>query len=119
MELYRQACNFVSDYVFNHNFEFTQSRLNQALYTDMWKKFKIKSQMAQSAIRTVVARYKTVRIQMARKPYRYQDVNTGKCYAEPRDLTWLRQPISFNPPQVDLQRGRDKDGVLTINTIHG
>ena len=60
MELYRKACNFVSDYVFNHNFEFAQSCLNQALYTDMRKKFKIKSQMAQSAIQTVVARYKTV-----------------------------------------------------------
>lgn len=73
MELYRQACNFVSDYVFNHNFEFKQSHLNKALYADIRGKFKLKSQMAQSVIRTVVARYKTVRTQMARKPYRYQD----------------------------------------------
>ena len=60
---------------------------------------------------------------MARKSYRYQDVNTGKWHAEPRDLIWLRQPISFNRSQVELQCGHDgsyrKDGILTINTIHG
>ena len=45
-------------------------------------------------------------------------MNTGKWYAEPRDLAWLRKPISFNRPQVGLQRGCDwsyrKDGILTI-----
>ena len=67
----------------------------------------LKSQMAQSVIRTVIARYKTVKTQMKRNHYKYQDINTSEWYREIRDLTWLQKPITFNRPQVDLQRNRD------------
>ncbi|MBZ4026012.1 transposase, partial [Ligilactobacillus salivarius] len=96
MEQYRQACNYVSEYIFNHDFDMKQSRLNKELYTKLRNLFSLKSQMAQSVIRTVIARYKTVKTQMARKPYKYQDQNTGEWYREVRDLTWLHKPISFN-----------------------
>ena len=124
MEQYRQACNYVSEYIFNHDFDMKQSRLNRELYTELRNLFGLKSQMAQSVIRTVIARYKTVKTQMARKPYKYQDQNTGEWYREVRDLTWLRKPISFNRPQVDLQRTRDWSylstcGQLSINTLDG
>ena len=125
MEQYRQACNYVSEYIFNHDFDMKQSRLNRELYTELRNLFSLKSQMAQSVIRTVIARYKTVKTQMARKPYKYQDQNTGEWYREVRDLTWLRKPISFNRPQVDLQRTRDWSylstprGQLSINTLDG
>lgn len=60
---------------------------------------------------------------MARRPYKYQDQNTGEWYREVRDLTWLHKPISFNRPQVDLQRNRDwsylSSGQLSINTLDG
>ncbi|MBM6956500.1 IS200/IS605 family element transposase accessory protein TnpB, partial [Ligilactobacillus salivarius] len=73
--------------------------------------------------RSVIARYKTVKTQMARRPYKYQDQNTGEWYREVRDLNWLHKPISFNRPQVDLQRNRDwsylSSGQLSINTLDG
>ncbi|MDH5818403.1 transposase, partial [Lactobacillus helveticus] len=56
---YRDACNFISQYIFEHAFELKQSKLNKALYHDLRDKFELKSQMAQSAIKTVIARYKT------------------------------------------------------------
>ncbi|MDK6810623.1 transposase, partial [Ligilactobacillus agilis] len=56
-------------------------------------------------------------------PYKYQDINTGEWYREIRDLTWLQKPITFNRPQVDLQRNRDwsylSSGQLSINTLNG
>ena len=123
MEQYRLACNYVSGYIFNHNFDMKQSRLNKVLYTNLRSLFMLKSQMAQSVIRTVIARYKTVKTQMKRNPYKYQDINTGEWYREIRDLTWLQKPITFNRPQVDLQRNRDwsylSSGQLSINTLNG
>ena len=123
MKQYRQACNYVSEYIFNHDFDMKQSRLNKKLYTKLRNLFSLKLQMAQSVIRTVIARYKTVKTQMARRPYKYQDKNTGEWYRKVRDLNWLHKPISFNSPQVDLQRNRDwsylSSGQLSINTLYG
>ena len=123
-ERYRQACNYVSNYVFNHDMLLKQAELNKTLYHDIRDLFGLKAQMAQSVIRTVVARYKTVRTQLHQQPFKYQDINTGKWYCEPRNLSWLRKPIRFSRPQADLQRNRDwsysaKHNRLSINTLHG
>lgn len=107
MEQYRQACNYVSEYIFNHDFDMKQSSLNKELYSKLRNLFSLKSQIAQSVIRTVIARYKTVKTQMSCSPYKYQEQNTGEWYRETRNLAWLCKPISFNRPQVDLQRNRD------------
>lgn len=123
MEQYRQACNYASKYIFNHDFDMKQSRLNKELYSKLRNLFSLKSQMAQSVIRTVIARYKTVKTQMSCRPYKYQDQNTGEWHRETRNLNWLCKPISFNRPQVDLQRNRDwsylSNGQLSINTLDG
>lgn len=79
MEKYKDACNFISQYVFDNNFELSQSKLNKALYHEIRDQFGLKSQMAQSAIRNVIARYKTVRTQLSQKPYRF---DTGKKTAK-------------------------------------
>lgn len=112
MEQYRQACNEVSQYMFSHGFEMSQAKLNQALYHQLRADYGLKAQMAQSAIRTVVARYRTVKTQLAQKPYRF---NTGQLdqfgnhiwKSTPRTLDWLWYPIAFKRPQLDLQRNRD------------
>lgn len=123
MEQYRLACNYVSEYLFNNNFPLNKNEVQKVIYNTIREKFSLKSQMTISCIRTVIARYKAVKTQMARRPYKYQDQNTGKWYREVRDLNWLHKPISFNRPQVDLQRNRDwsylSSGQLSINTLDG
>ena len=126
---YRDACNFISQYIFEHAFALKQSKLNKALYHDLRDKFELKSQMAQSAIKTVIARYKTVKTQLFQYSFRY---DTGKKDGKGRgiwaqiyrDLTWLWQPINFKRPQLDLQRGRDwsylsATNQLSLNTLNG
>lgn len=128
MEQYRQACNEISLFMFEHNFEMSQAKLNRALYHLLRVNYGLKAQMAQSAIRTVVARYRTVKTQLAQHPYRY---NSGKqdkfgndiWQSVSRDLNWLWKPINFKRPQLDLQRNRDwsikSDHIMSINTVHG
>ena len=59
MSVYRDACNYVSDYVFRTH-DLKQFSLNKALYSTLREKFNLKSQMAQSVLKTVIARYKTI-----------------------------------------------------------
>lgn len=120
MEQYRLACNLVSNYYFDHIFKPKQGDLQKSLYHLIRNKFGLKAQMTQSVFKTVLARYKTVTTQISKKPYKYQDKNTGEWYKEKRDLTWLQKPIRFNRPQYDLVSVRDWSFVksqLSINTI--
>ena len=97
-EAYRNACNFVSDYVFDSKDEKVYS-LNKALYPALRAKYGLKAQMAQSVLKTVVAKYATVRS------------NRQK-----------RTRIRFRAPQYDLVRGRDwswTQGLLSVNTLGG
>ena len=59
MSAYRDACNYVSDYVFQTH-DLKQFSLNKVLYSTLREKFGLKSQMAQSVFKTVIARYKTI-----------------------------------------------------------
>lgn len=127
MEQYRQACNYISQYIFDHDFVLGQNKLSKALYQDIRQRFGLKSQMTQSAIRNVVARYRTVKTQLSQKPYRYDsgekdDRGRAIWRSAKRDLTWLWKPVYFKRPQVDLQRNRDwsilKGGQMSLNTIN-
>ena len=98
LSAYRDACNYVSEYVF-HTHNLKQFSLNKALYIDLRKKFALKSQMAQSVLKTVIARYKTI----------LQNQNE-----------WIKP--SFKKPQYDLVWNRDyslsKD-CFSVNTLDG
>ena len=126
-DAYRQGCNFVSDYIFNHDFPLNATALNKVVYNDLRERFGLKSQMAQSCIRTVVARYKTVQTQLRKQRVwdGYKKDNHGKDVKNyiNKDLTFLWKPIVFNRPQLDLVRNRDysytKDNKMSLNTIHG
>ena len=77
---YRNACNFVSEYVFKtHNLK--QFSLNLELYYELREKFGLGSQMTQSVFKTVIARYKTI---------------------QTNQHQWI-QP-EFKVPQFDLER---------------
>ena len=93
-EQYRLACNFVSQYIFNNNFELNSNRLNKELYRDVREQFNLKAQLTQSVFRTATARYKTTKEQLAQKPFRYKD-KLGEYQKITRTLEWLMKPVLF------------------------
>lgn len=98
MSVYRDACNYVSEYVFRTR-DLKQFSLNKALYSTLRKKFDLKSQMAQSVLKTVIARYKTI-----------LENQNG----------WIKP--SFKKPQYDLVWNRDyslTQNCFSVNTLNG
>lgn len=98
MSVYRNACNYVSDYVFRTH-DLKQFSLNKVLYSDIRGKFGLKSQMAQSVFKTVIARYKTILENQSR---------------------WIK-PF-FRKAQYDLVWNRDyslTQGHFSVNTLNG
>ncbi len=98
MSVYSDACNYVSDYVFRTH-DIKQFSLNKALYSTLRERFGLKSQMAQSVFKTVIAKYKTVL------------ENESK---------WIKP--SFKKPQYDLVWNRDyslTQNCFSVNTLSG
>ncbi len=98
MFVYSDACNYVSNYVFRTH-DLKQFSLNKALYTELREMFGLKSQMAQSVFKTVIARYKTIL------------ENESK---------WIKP--SFKKPQYDLVWNRDyslTQNCFSVNTLKG
>ncbi len=98
MKAYTDACNYVSRYIFEtHNLK--QLSLNKVLYQTLRDEFALKSQMAQSVLKTVIARYKTI-------------LENQK--------EWI-QPV-FKKLQYDLVWNRDysiTDNQFSVNTLLG
>jgi putative transposase len=98
MSVYADACNYVSDYVFRTH-DLKQFSLNKTLYSILRERFGLKSQMAQSVFKTVIARYKTI-------------LENQKKWIKP----------SFKKPQYDLVWNRDYSLVrnyFSVNTLMG
>lgn len=119
---YMLACDAVSTYVFEHDFYLNATGLSKQLYSKLRKDFQLKSQMAQSAIRTVVTRYRSVDTQLKKTPAKF--ICDGVWYKQYRDIRHLKKQISFHKPQADLVRNRDYSFIsgmkkLSINTLSG
>ncbi len=98
MSVYSDACNYVSDYVFQTH-DLKQFSLNKVLYSTLREKFGLKSQMAQSVFKTVIARYKAI-------------LENQKEWIKP----------SFKKPQYDLVWNRDyslTQNCFSVNTLNG
>ena len=98
MSVYCDACNYVSDYVFRTH-DLKQFSLNKILYSTLREKFSLKSQMAQSVFKTVIARYKTI----------LENQNE-----------WIKP--SFKKSQYDLVWNRDyslTQSCFSVNTLNG
>jgi len=98
MSVYCDACNYVSDYVFRTH-DLKQFSLNKVLYFTLRERFGLRSQMAQSVFKTVIAKYKTVL------------ENESK---------WIKP--SFKKPQYDLVWNRDyslTQNRFSVNTLNG
>lgn len=57
---YRSACNWLSKHIYDTK-NLNQANLNNLYYVDLRNQFGLKSQMAQSVMKTVIARYKSVK----------------------------------------------------------
>ena len=68
---YAQACSYISEYIFSHDMNINSNLLSRKLYRTLRSEFGLKSQLAQSAIKTVTARYQTVDTQLKKSPYRF------------------------------------------------
>lgn len=127
MIAFRNGCNMVSNYIFNNDFPLNQIAIQKVIYHQIRTEHQLKSMMSQSAIRRVVARYKTVQTQLRKQSVwdGYKKDNHGKPVKNyiRKDLTFLWKPIFFNRPQLDLVRNRDytikDDHSVTLNTIYG
>jgi IS605 OrfB family transposase len=98
MSVYRDACNYVSDYVLRTH-DLKQFSLNKALYAELRERFGLKSQMTQSVFKTVIARYRTI----------LENQNE-----------WIKP--SFKKPQYDLVWNRDyslTQNCFSVNTLNG
>ena len=126
-EAFRQGCNFVSEYMFDNGFPMNTTTLVKLLYNDLRSKFGLKSQMAQSCVRNVIARYRSVQTQLRKERVwdGYKKDNHGKQVKNyvNKDLEFLWKPIEFKRPQLDLVRNRDyshkDDNTMSLNTIYG
>jgi len=98
MQTYCDACNYVANYIYQtHNLQ--QFSLNQRLYRDLRNRYKLKSQMAQSVVKTVIARYRTILENQHR---------------------WIKP--NFKKPQYDLVWNRDyslTQNIFSVNTLSG
>ena len=98
MSAYSDACNYVSEYIFNTK-NLKQFSLNQILYSTLREQFGLRSQMAQSVFKTVIARYKAI-------------LETQKKWIKP----------NFDKPQYDLVWNRDyslTQNCFSVNTLDG
>lgn len=96
MSVYSSACNYVSDYVFRTH-DLKQFSLNKALYGILRKEFGLKSQMARSVFKTVIARYRIIL---------------------ENQTEWIK-PV-FKKPQYDLVWNRDyslTQNCFSVNTL--
>ena len=58
MSVYKKGCNFVSEIVFDTK-NLNQASLHKVTYETLRTQYGLRSQMAQSVLKTVIARYKT------------------------------------------------------------
>lgn len=100
MRAYSDACNLVADYIFETH-DLIQASLNRTLYRKLRSRFGLRSQMAQSVLKTVTARYRAILTSQHK---------------------WIK-PV-FKKPELDLVWNRDyslnkEQTVFSVNTIRG
>ncbi len=95
---YKAGCNFVSNIVFNTKI-LSQSSLHERTYHSLRDDYDLRSQMAQSVMKTVIARYRS---------------------AKSNKQDWAL--VQFKKPEYDLVWNRDYslvNGLFSVNTLEG
>ena len=94
------ANNEISEFVF-YNKEFNRNNINKVMYYDLREKYSLKSQMAQSCMKTVIAKYQSAKS----NGHEFSLINFKR---NEYDLVWNR----------DYSLNLDKN-IFSINTIEG
>lgn len=94
----RKALNYISSYVFNNNC-LNQKKINEDTYYYLREAYNLKSQMAQSVMKTVIAKYKT-------NKSNGHDFTLATFKNLEYDLVWNRDYSILN-------------GVFSLNTLDG
>ena len=127
---YSEAATWLSDLMFNDFSSpemITDCRtLHDKYYYDIRQKKDMKSQLAESLIRSVSAKYRAIDTTLKKQYYTYTDTD-GNTSRYKKDLNWLQHPVVYRRPQADFVRGRDwsfvndKNGglLLSIATLTG
>jgi putative transposase len=95
---YQEGCNFVSQLVFETKNLF-QASLHEETYQELRSTYQLRSQMAQSVMKTVIARYKSVKS---------------------NEHDWVK--VKWKRPEYDLVWNRDYSlvgGMFSVNTLQG
>lgn len=107
---YSEAATWLSDLMFN---DFSgpemitdRKTLHDRYYYDIRQKKYMKSQLAESLIKSVSAKYKAIDTTFKKQYYTYTDAD-GDTAKYRKDLNWLQHPVVYKRPQADLVRGRD------------
>lgn len=98
LSAYRNGCNFVSSIIFDTK-QVSQAKLHRITYEELRSDFGLRSQMSQSVMKTVIARY--------------QSIKSNK-----HDWTL----VNFHKPEYDLVWNRDYsivNGLFSLNTLEG
>lgn len=107
---YSEAATWLSDLMFNDfsSPEMITDRktLHDKYYYDIRQKKNMKSQLAESLIKSVSAKYKAIGTTFKKQYYTYTDAD-GNTAKYKKDLNWLQHPVVYKRPQADLVRGRD------------
>ena len=112
----------VSQYIFDYGFIMQQRVLQDRLYRQIRSEFDMPSFLAQSVIKTVLAKYKTVKTQNIQKLFK-QAKKQGWEFDPKTVFEYLWQPIKFKTPFVQYARKYSysvlPNGSVSMLTLHG
>lgn len=106
---YRDACNFVSNYIFE-TCDLSQASLNKTLYSQLRSKFGLKAQMAQSVLKTVISKYKGLNSSRNRRSKPIFKVLQYDLVWN-RDYSLVKSVFSINTIQQRIKVGYVSQGV--------
>ena len=102
---YRDAENFISQYIFDHDCDTNFYRVCKEVYYQIRERFRLKAQISQACVKEVISRYSTVDTRLRQKPFRFRE--NGKTYKVKRDSSWLLKPLKFKRLTATLVINKD------------
>ena len=114
MRAYADACSYTAQRIHTEDIPLSTCRIHQAVYRDLRESFGLRSQMAESVIKTAAASCKAIRTSQKEHPERFR-----------RDKRRSGSVVPvFRKPQLDLVWNRDYsllqkngDRLFSVNTL--